>query len=387
MSSQKIYIDGLALVEGHFSGIGQYILGIVRGFDELIDISKLQGKPMPKVTVIIPYDSLARFQSFGLKHVTYKRVPFSFRVMSGLWHRGLMPPLDLFCGRGNYIFTRFVGMPLLFSKSCVIIYDLSYELFKQYSNDKNTRFLNKFVGKTIRRSKRIITISKSVKAEIIDFYEFPADKIVVAYPAADQAQFYHRSSKEIKAVKEKYGIKGNYILALSNLEPRKNLDALVDAYCALPKSLRNETGLLLVGVNGWKVEDLFEKIVSKVEAGVNIMRPSQYVNDKDKPAILSGAQLLVYPSHYEGFGMPPLEALACGVPVVTSNNSSLPEAVGKAGTMVDSNDIPALEKAIIEHLSSSEKYSKAARVEGPKQAANFSWLKSAQTIFDEVKDL
>lgn len=387
MSSKKIYIDGLALVEGHFSGIGQYILGIVRGFDELIDTSKLNNGPYPKVSVIIPYDSVERFQSFNFKHIGYKRVPFSFRVMSGLWHRGKMPPLDLFCGRGTYIFTRFVGMSLIMSKSCVIIYDLSYELHKQYSNDKNTRFLTKYVPRTLKKSEKIITISESVKNEIEDFYNIPSEKIIVAYPAADQGQFYKRSSQEIKEVKKKYGIQGDYILALSNLEPRKNLDSLVDVYCSLPTTITNEVGLLLVGVNGWKVESLFNKIVSRVDEGFNIMRPSKYVNDMDKPAIISGAKILVYPSHYEGFGMPPLEALSCGVPVITSDNSSLPEAVGKAGTMVSSEDPRALEKAITEHLTSWERFEKAARTEGPSQAAKFSWAKSAKTILDEVGEI
>jgi len=387
VSSQKIYIDGLALVEGHFSGIGQYILGMLRGFDELIDANQLQGKPMPKITVVIPRDKVARFQSFGFKHIGYRRVPFSFRIMSALWHRGMMPPLDLFCGKGTYIFTRFVGMPLLFSKSCVIIYDLSYELFKQYSNDKNTRFLNKYVGKTIARSERIITISNSVKREIEDFYHFPADKITVAYPAADQAYFYHRNDKEIAEVKKKYGIKGDYVLALSNLEPRKNLGGLVDAYSDLPKSITKKTGLLLVGVNGWKVEELFEKIVSKVSGGLNIMRPSKYVSDQDKPAIISGAKLLVYPSHYEGFGMPPLEALACGTPVITASNSSLPEAVGKAGTLIDSHDTAALTTAMAAALQDSEKYAKESKIAGPKQAEKFGWSKSANTILKTVSEL
>jgi glycosyltransferase involved in cell wall biosynthesis len=384
---EKIYIEGLALVEGHFSGIGQYVLGMLRGLDNLIEINKLAGETTPQITVIIPYDTLPRFLSFGFKYINYKRAPFSFRVMSALWHRGKMLPLDLFCGKGFYIFTRFVNMPLLFSKSAVIIYDLSYELVKQYSDDGNAQFLSKGVRKSIAASQRIITISESVKKELVGFYQYDPAKILVAYPAVDQQYFYRRSVSEISTVKQKYGIEGDYILTLCNLEPRKNLDGLVDAYCQLPKELTDNVGLLLVGVNGWKFEKLFDKIVAKVGEGYNIMRPSHYVSDADKPAVISGAKMLVYPSHYEGFGMPPLEALACGVPVITSNNSSLPEVVGSAGTMIDSQDTVALTKAITYSLKNWPKQSKVAVLAGPLKASEFSWTDSARTILDMVDEV
>ncbi len=387
LKQNNIYVEGLALVEGHFSGIGQYTLGILQGLDGVIESRKLNGSPVPNVCVIIPRDTVPRFHSFGFKHIQYKTVPLSFRVMSALWHRRKMLPLDLFCGKGLYIFTRFVDMPLLFSKSCIIIYDLSYELFKQYSDEKNALFLSDGVKKSIAKAERIITISESAKSEIVDFYNYDKSKVVVAYPAADQRYFYRRSQAEIDSVKNKYGIEGEYILALSNLEPRKNLDGLVDAYCSLPKTTTDKVGLLLVGVNGWKIEKLFDKIVSKVGVGFNIMRPSHYVSDEDKPAIISGAKMLVYPSHYEGFGMPPLEALACGVPVVTSNNSSLPEVVGAIGQMVDSNDTNELANAVKAGLADWDKLSAKARTAGPKQASRFTWAKSAESILDMAKDI
>ncbi|MDB5170467.1 MAG: hypothetical protein JWO35_161 [Candidatus Saccharibacteria bacterium] len=387
VKKNTIYIEGLALVEGHFSGIGQYVLGILQGLDTIIEMRKLTGENVPVVCVVIPRDTVPRFNSFGFKHIQYKTVPFSFRVMSALWHRRKMPPLDLFCGKGLYVFTRFVDMPLLFSKSCVIIYDLSYELFKQYSDEKNALFLSNGVRKSIAKSERIITISESAKREIIEFYKYDPSKIVVAYPAADQRYFYKRSLDEIKAVKNKYGIKGEYIIALSNLEPRKNLDGLVEAYCSLPKATTDKIGLLLVGVNGWKIEKLFDKIVNRVGEGFNIMRPSHYVSDEDKPAIISGAKMLVYPSHYEGFGMPPLEALACGVPVITANNSSLPEVVGRVGDTIDSNDTEGLTEAIKSNLEDWEKLAVKLRTAGPDQATKFSWGKSAETILDMAKDI
>jgi alpha-1,3-rhamnosyl/mannosyltransferase len=384
---KKVFIDGLGLVDGHFSGIGQYILGVLRGLDDLLEEKKYNGEPVPKIFVIVPRDEVRKFKRFGFKHIGYKSFPVPFRYMSALWRRRWLPPLDLFYGRGAYIFPRFVNMPLAFSKSSLVIFDLSYELHRQYSDEGNAIFLSKQVRKSLQSSKHVITISKNAKKEIIDFYELDASQVSVATPAADQKFLYRRSPSEIERVKEKYSIKGDYILALSNLEPRKNLDSLVDAYCQLPKELRQDTPLLLVGVTGWKTDELFHKIVAKVHEGYDIIRPSAYVKDEDKPAIISGAKMLVYPSHYEGFGMPPLEALACGVPVITADNSSLPEVVGSAGAMVPSSDNNQLLKKMVEYLENIDERSESALKEGPQRARQFSWEDSAKVFLEVAEKL
>jgi alpha-1,3-rhamnosyl/mannosyltransferase len=387
MKQKTIFIDGLGLVDGHFSGVGQYILGILRGIDEVLENDKYAGKPAVDVRVIVPRDSVAKFRSFGFRHIGYKSFPLSFRVMSSLWYRGKLPPMDLWCGRGTYIFPRFVGMPLLFSNSALVIYDLSFELHRQYSDEKNAVFLSKGIKRSLESTKKVITISGNTKREIMDFYRLKPSQVAVAMPAADPASFYRRGQNEIDRVKRKYGINGDYILALSNLEPRKNLDALVDAYCRLPKSVTDKTALLLVGVSGWKTEALFQKIVQKVENGYNIIRPSSYVLDKDKPAIISGAKMLVYPSHYEGFGMPPLEALACGVPVISADNSSLPEVVGDAGRLVPIDDNEKLLEAIKSCLEDIGHVTEVSVLAGPKQALKFSWRRSAQVFLDVAQEI
>lgn len=380
---KNVYIEGLGLVETHFSGVGQYISGILRGLDELLEELKLQGKSTPNIRAVIPYDRVKRFKEFGLKNIGYKTFPIPFRYMSALDHRGKLPPIDLWCGPGFYIFTRFAAMPLIFSKYANVVYDLSFELYDQFSDENNAKFLKPRTRNAVKGAEKVITISQNAKKEIIHFYNTDPSKVIVATPAVDQSYIYRRDEKEIEKTKQKYGIKGKYLLSLSNLEPRKNLDGLVDAYCLLPKSIRDKYALLLVGVNGWKTEELFNKIIGKVREGYNIIRPSNYISDRDKASILSGAEMLVYPSHYEGFGMPPLEALACGTPVVCSNNSSLPEAVGECSAMIESTDINGIRDAILKVID-DKKLKKDTLELGPRQAERFSWKKSAKEYYNLI---
>lgn len=387
MKSPRIFIEGMGLVDVHFSGVGQYILGILRGLDEQLRHVTDSGALAPEVFVVIPRGTTDRFDSFGFRHLRAKVLPLSAHRASKLWNRGRMFPLDLWCGRGVYIFPRFVDMPLLFSRSAVVVYDLSFERFPEFAEPRTASFLSRGVRRSVERASRVITISRSARDEIVDFYHLPPDRVVVATPAADPAQFHRRGDDEIAAVKQRYGISGDYLLSLSNLEPRKNIDGLIDAYCALADRVRETVGLLLVGQVGWRAEGLDAKIAERVAQGFRIMRPSRYVSDADRPALLSGAKLLVYPSHYEGFGLPALEALACGVPVITSNSSSLPEVVGNLGIMVDSRDTIALRDAIVAALGDYPALSARIRHDGPAHAARFSWAASARVFLDVAEGL
>src|ERR1700690_2371693 len=150
---KTVYIDGLGLVEGHFSGVGQYILGILRGIDELLEEAKYTSKVIPEVRVIVPYDTVPKFHDFHFQNIGYKSFPLSFRLMSALWRRGKLPPIDLWCGRGSYIFPRFVDMPLAFSKSIgLVIFDLSFELHRQSAAEGNALFLPQAVPRSLKRT-------------------------------------------------------------------------------------------------------------------------------------------------------------------------------------------------------------------------------------------
>lgn len=373
----RIIFDGLALVDGHFSGIGQYTLGALRGIDKVLETHN-----NTRVYVMIPFDRRTLFNSFGFKHIRPILIPVPHKILIRLWRHRLLPPIDLFLGKAVYIFPNFVDMPLLHSPSVIVVYDLSYEKYRQFSDEANATWLSKYVKQSIARTNAVVAISEHAKQEITDFYKFDSANISVALPAADIDKFYKRSSKEIIKAKRKYGLPDRYILSLSNLEPRKNLETLVDAYAKLPKTLRDSVGLVLVGVSGWKTGRLFEKISKMTNEGYNIQRPNSYVSDDDKPAIISGAEVLAYPSYYEGFGMPPLEALACGTPVIVGNNSSLPEAVGNVGIFANIHDAADLAKVISDTLVNRSKISKKIEKQGPNHARTFSWVKSGEVFIN-----
>ena len=374
----KLIIEGSALVDDHFSGIGQYVLGILRGLDRL-NRSKERG---PTVAVAIPFDRLSRFRRFRFQNIQAKLIPYPSALAPALLNSSRAPALDTLCGNGLYIFPRYLSYPLKQSPSAVVIHDLSFKLHREMVAEDNARFLDDEVKKSLAQCQRVITISQNSAREIHQHYQVPMERILFAPPAADQKFFYRRSPSEIQTVRSRYGIDSDYILSLSNLEPRKNLDTLVDAYCDLPKDVRDRFGLLLVGAVCWKSEDLVEKILTRIEQGYNIMRPASYVLDEDKPAIYSGAAAFVYPSHYEGFGMPPLEALACGTPVITSNNSSLPEVVGEVAHLINADDTEGLSKRIKWLLTRQSSETEKSIKQGPLQAETYSWEKSAQVYLD-----
>ena len=174
---------------------------------------------------------------------------------------------------------------------------------------------------------------------------------------------------------------GNYILFVGNLEPRKNLTSLIQAYTALPKSITDKYALLIVGAKGWLNNEIFDSILRARLEGYRILRPEGYVEDEDTPPIYSGASLLAYPSHYEGFGLPILEAMACGVPVIAGNNSSMPEVGGSAAKYVDSESIKEI-TTMMETVLKDKKLRETMTRKGFERTNEYSWEKSAQDLLD-----
>lgn len=377
----KIFVDAEVLIVPHFSGIGHYTLELLHALDRLIDT-----RPDVEVTLGVYFKKMPKVRAYGFKNFKYRYSPFPLRINNALKTRNAQPFYDLFFGKHIYFFPNYTSWPLLFSKSVSIVYDLSFEYFPHYVEPRNQKFLSDNVKKSVERAARIITISKNSKREISEFYKLPKKDINIVYPGIDQSMFFKWPELEVAKVKAKYGIVGKYILFVGNIEPRKNLKNLLLAYEKLDSKVRAEYSILLVGARGWLDDEIFEIIERLRLAGNHIQQPNDYVHDEHRAALYSGASLFVYPSQYEGFGIPPLEAMACGIPTITSDNSSLPEAVGDAAKMINADSVPQLAKAIQDILSDPKKQNELIE-KGFQQVDKFSWDKEAKKLLKTFEDI
>jgi alpha-1,3-rhamnosyl/mannosyltransferase len=198
-------------------------------------------------------------------------------------------------------------------------------------------------------------VSEFSKSEIAKYYKTDPELITVAHPSVDRKHFYKRSAEEIHKVKAKYDIfSEKYILSVGNVEPRKNYARLVEAYTRLPREVTDKYPLVIVGAGGWNNEDVKAQIQKAKEDGYRIINPKQFVLDEDMPALYSGAQFFVFTPIYEGFGMSPLEAYACGTPTIASNVASVPEAAGEAAVYVDPYDVADITDKIMQMVERTE---------------------------------
>jgi glycosyltransferase involved in cell wall biosynthesis len=279
----------------------------------------------------------------------------------------LLPECDVFHA------TEHLLPRLKATHTVLTIHDLIFLLFPEYHLPLNKWFLNRFVPIFVRRADAIIAISKCTKGDLIRYYSVPSEKIKVIYEGVD-ARFQPVTEPDALArVRAIYGLPERFILYVGTIEPRKNLSTLLEAYRLLREE-GLEHRLIIVGRKGWLYRDFFQRL-RRLGLEGEVIFPG-FVSDEDLPALYSAADLFVFPSLYEGFGLPPLEAMACGTPVIASNSSSLPEVIGDAGIMVDPLDVGGLLRAI-ELVLRDERMRRGMRARGLKQAAKFSWERAA----------
>ncbi len=344
----KVFIEGEVLVLDHFSGIGHYTAALLKEVDELLETDEYSHL---QIEIGLPRMLAKRIKRFGYKNFKYRNMWVSPRISNTLKRYNLAPPLDMIYGKKVYVFPHFSSWPTKSSPQIPIIYDLSFEHFPEYSSDENRRFLSAQTKLSAKRATRIVTISNNSKREISEYYGVPPEMIDVVVPVLDKERFKPQSLSATRKVRAKYAIFDEYILFVGNIEPRKNLVTLLKAYRKLPKDLQDRYALLLVGAKGWKDGEIHDLISEMREEGIKVLQPSGYVSDEDLPALYSAAKAFAYVSIYEGYGIPPTEAMACLTPVISSNNSSLPEAVEDAAIMVNALDEDKIAKAIEDILT------------------------------------
>lgn len=255
------------------------------------------------------------------------------------------------------------------------IHDLSHVWFPQFHPQARVDFLNRALPDTFRRADFLITDAESVRQEVIERFGWPEDKIA-AVPLGVDPVFHPRSAVQVGDSLGRLGLAfGSYALFVGTIEPRKNLATLLDAYENLPHALRQRWPLVVVGSRGWNSEALHARMA--VAATQGWLRYLSFVPQQDLPLLYAGAHLFVFPSLYEGFGLPPLEAMASGVPVVCSQVSSLPGVVGDAALLFDPHDVQALGLALRQGLEDAS-WRAGARSAGLARAQAFTWRATAE---------
>jgi glycosyltransferase involved in cell wall biosynthesis len=262
-------------------------------------------------------------------------------------------------------------------------HDAIYALFPRFHLPMNRLYLGLMMPRFLKRADAIVTISECSRRDAMRLYSVPPDRIRVIYEGVDGRFRPVAEPGVIEAMRRRLGLPDRYLLSVGTIEPRKNLAALLEAVKSLERSAadRGEPALppiVIVGKRGWLYDDFFKRLAALGMEG-RVILPG-YVPDEDLPAVYSGASCFVFPSLYEGFGLPPLEAMSCGAPVVCSNTSSLPEIVGDAAITVDPADTGALAAAIARVLGDAD-LSAGLSARGLRRAATFSWQRTAsQTL-------
>ncbi len=257
----------------------------------------------------------------------------------------------------------------------ITVHDLTFLHEPEHKDAASRRYYNNQIQQAVAQADHILSVSEATRRDLIDMLNVPASKISVQ-PHGVDAQYRPLPAEDKTAASERLGIPAGCVLFVGTLEPRKNIPALLDAYAALPADLRARHPLLLVGRPGWLVDDITRGIDRLRASGHTIIHRAD-IADADLPAVYNLAGVLVLPSFYEGFGMPPLEAMACGTPVIVSDNSALPEVVGDTGLLIDADD-PATLTAALDRALTDDAWRSTARERGLQRAKLFTWERSAR---------
>jgi glycosyltransferase involved in cell wall biosynthesis len=315
----------------------------------------------------------------------------NFKVRATLPHTPLIRiPLTLSAElRKNpvdVLHVQFTAPPFCPCPVVVSIHDLSFEHLPQTFKRRSRTQLRLTVRHSARRAARIISLSEHGRRDIIETYGITAER-VSAIPLAAPSHFAPvQDNRELQRVRHNYGIDGDYILTVGSIQPRKNLARLVQAYASLRgnKSADKLPKLVLVGKSGWLYDDTLRALKETGVADTVVL--TGYVPQEDLPALYSGALCFVYPSYFEGFGLPPLEAMKCGAPVIVGNKTSLPEVVGDAALTVDPFDVEAIASAM-QRVIESPALREELSIKGQARAETFDWRETARktlAIYQEV---
>lgn len=319
-------------------------------------------------------------------HPLPSRLPTHRPLVRILWEQCFQPMALARCRPHLLHSLAFVSPMAWRGPTVVTIYDLSFLLYPERFNRANRLYLAIMTRISAQRARRVVAISQSTKADVIHLLGVPSGRIVVIPPSLEP-QFRPQDSALVAEFRQRRGLPEHFILNLGTLEPRKNLTTLLKAYTVLKRraanSAKHQPFLVLAGGKGWGYQQIF-RAIEELGLVQDILLPG-FIPFSELPLWYAAADLFVYPSLYEGFGLPVLEALACGTPVVCSRASSLPEAAGDAASLVDPQDATALAEAM-ERLLQDERLRSDLREKGLAHAARFSQKEMGQRMIQVYEE-
>lgn len=351
----------------HIAGLGRYtqeLMTALLAIDSENDYVAFYNRPR-EAQVDPPLDRIS--------HLTTNLATKPWRMTALIGHLARIPQDRLFPEVDVFHATDHLLPRLARVRSVFTLHDLVFRFYPETHKLLNRWFLALMMPRFLEAADAVIAVSEWTKKDAIELYGLDEDKVSVIYEGVNP-RFRPAPSETISVIRQKYGLPEGFILSVGTIEPRKNLTSLLEAYHSL-RNARPDLKLVIVGKKGWLYEGFFRKL-HKLGLENEVIFPG-FVRDEDLPALYSAADLFVFPSLYEGFGLPVLEAMACGAPVVTSNTSSLPEVAGEAALLIDPRSLEALARAMRDVLD-NKILRDDLRARGPKQAAKFTWETAAR---------
>lgn len=369
----RVGIDYTAAVN-QGAGIGRYTRQMTRALLELdreneyvlFAPSASPGSPQP-----------AAATPLGPGHVKLLRLPLSEKALVVLWHRLRLPvPVELFGGRLDVFHSPdFALAPVWKARTLVTVHDLSFERVPECFEPALLTYLNRVVPRSVARADIVLADSESTRNDAIELLHLAPDRVFVVYAGVDDRFCRVTDPTLLETVRDRYSLPKRFVLSVGTLQPRKNYVRLIEAFAQL--SGADDVHLVISGGRGWLYEGIFRR-VEELGLGSRVHFPG-YVAEADLPSLYSLSEVFAFPSLYEGFGLPPLEAMACGTPVVVSRISSLPEVVGDAARLVDPLSVAEIAGAL-QRLLDSPAQGAALAERGLAQARRFSWSSAARRL-------
>ena len=379
----RIGIDYTAAVR-QGAGIGRYTRNLVRALAQLDTENQY---------VLLVAGGWGEGDGLGSWPATFqvRSIPFSDRWVHILWQRLRLPvPVQAITGALDLFHSPdFVLPPTGRTPSILTVHDLSFLRVPQFFVPGFREYLEKAVSRAVDRAACILADSESTRVDLMQLMAVEPESVTVLYPGVESRFRPVKEADVLAAVRARYELPGRFVLGLSTVQPRKNFDGLIEAFRRLlarsadePKIA--ELHLVIAGGKGWMYEDTLA-LVKRAGLEDRVHFPG-FVAEADLPAVYCLAAVFAFPSWYEGFGLPVLEAMACGTPVVAADNSSLPEVVGEAGLLVDAGDPDALSEALGRLLRDEALQGRLFRA-GLDQARRFTWEEAAQQLLHVYKSL